>query len=370
MSTTSTGQAALGPGRAPGVVTEPEPVTVRSGWDTSVRHPVVPPDLQDCAPAGTPVHDDDPRMLYHASLGMVATPDVEHGLKTARRLLRVNRQSVHARVHAAVDGERGTGKTALTHLIGRAHQGRIEQLHGTDANRIPVVCVNAPPSRDDAVNWSAQLAVFLGWDLYRRDVDGRSVLRMKDWTGPAVHVMRASRTRLVLVDGVDRLRNNDIQPTFDFFDFLAAEIPLTVIWCGTGAREILHEARGERGPALPRPAGTRHTPAPRNSVPVLWVNPPPLHRGMGKDPERLRRETAPAPPQEAGPARTRSAPAPLERRAHGTPRAPDLPGRPDRHRGRRRSHHRGRPPRSRGVPRHVTAPLGSVTAVLHRQAFP
>ncbi|MFE3206342.1 hypothetical protein [Embleya sp. NPDC059237] len=170
----------------------------------------------------------------------------------------------------------------MTHLIGRAHQGRIEQLHGTDPNRIPVVCVNAPPSRDDAVNWSAQLAVFLGWDLYRRDVDGRSVLRMKDRTGPAAHVMRASRTRLVLVDGVDRLRNNDIQPTFDFFDFLAAEIPLTVIWCGTGAREILHEARGERSPALPRPADTRHTPTPRNSVPVLWVNPLPYTEVWGR----------------------------------------------------------------------------------------
>ncbi|GCE01843.1 hypothetical protein [Embleya hyalina] len=261
MSTTSTGRAALGPGRAPGVVTEPEPVTVRSGWDTSVRHPVVPPDLQDCAPAGTPVHDDDPRMLYHASLGMVATPDVEHGLKTARRLLRVNRQSVHARVHAAVDGERGTGKTALTHLIGRAHQGRIEQLHGTDANRIPVVCVNAPPSRDDAVNWSAQLAVFLGWDLYRRDVDGRSVLRMKDWTGPAVHVMRASRTRLVLVDGVDRLRNNDIQPTFDFFDFLSAEIPSP----SSGAAPA-------HGRSCTRPAANAAPPSP---APLAPGTPPP-----------------------------------------------------------------------------------------------
>ncbi|RGD56407.1 ATP/GTP-binding protein [Kitasatospora xanthocidica] len=282
MSTTSTDQAALSPGRAPGVLTEPEPMTVRSGWDTSVRCPVVPPDLQDCAPAGTPVNDDDPRMLYHASLGMVATPDVEHGLKVARRLLRVNRQSVQARVHVAVDGERGTGKTALTHLIGRAHQGRMEQLCGIDPNRIPVICVNAPPSRDDAVNWSAQIAVFLGWDLYRRDIDGKAVLRTKDWTGPAVHVMRASKTRLVLIDGVDRLRDSDIQPTFDFFDFLAAEIGLTLFWCGTGAREILHEARGERSPALPRPADTRHIPTPRNSVPTLWVSPLPYTEVWGR----------------------------------------------------------------------------------------
>lgn len=275
MSTAATGQAALSPGQAPGIVTEPEPMTVRSGWDTAVRHQVAPPNLQDCAPAGTPVSDDDPRMLYHASLGMVSTPDIEHGLKVAKRLLRVNRQSIQARVHIAVDGERGTGKTTLTHLIGHGHQGRIEQLHGIDPHRIPVVCVNAPPTRDDAVNWSAQLAVFLGWDLYRGDVDGRSVLRMKDWTGPVVHVMRAAKTRLLLVDGVDRLRNNDIGPTFDFFDFLAAEIPLTVIWCGIGAREILHEARGARSPALPRPADARHAPTPRALVPVLWVNPIP-----------------------------------------------------------------------------------------------
>ncbi|BFV54928.1 hypothetical protein KCMC57_up63560 [Kitasatospora sp. CMC57] len=282
MSAASTDQAALSPGRAPGAVTEPELMTIRSGWDAGVRCPVVAPDLQDCAPAGTKLGEDDPRVLYHASLGLVATPDVERGLKVARRLLRVNRGCVQARVHGAVDGERGTGKTALAHLIGRGHQGRIEQLYGIDPNRIPVICVNAPPSRDDAVNWSAQIAVFLGWDLYRRDVDGKALLRMKDWTGPVVHVMRASRTRLILVDGVDRLRNSDIQPTFDFFDFLAAEIGLTVFWCGTGAREILHEARGERSPALPRPTDTRHTPTPRNSVPTLWVNPLPYSEVWGR----------------------------------------------------------------------------------------
>lgn len=39
---------------------------------------------------------------------------------------------------------------------------------------------------------------------------------MTDFTGPAVHVMRHCRTELCLVDGIDRLRTKDLQPTFDY----------------------------------------------------------------------------------------------------------------------------------------------------------
>ncbi|WP_439681306.1 TniB family NTP-binding protein [Embleya sp. MST-111070] len=249
---------------------EPERMTVRIGWDTAVHRPATIPDLRDCAPAGTPVGDDDPRMLYHGTLGPVATADIDHGLKVARRLLRANRQTTQTPAHAAVDGERGSGKTTLLHVVGRAHQGRVEKWHGIDANRIPVVCINTPPTRDDLVNWSAQIAVFLGWDLYRRDPDGKTVQRTKDWTGPVVHVLRAAKTRLLLVDGIDRLRTGDIGPAFAFLDFLAAELGLTVLWCGTGSREVLREARGDpdtdTGTLLPRnaapPCGSAPSPTP------------------------------------------------------------------------------------------------------------
>ncbi|WP_439673363.1 TniB family NTP-binding protein [Embleya sp. MST-111070] len=243
-------------------------MTVRIGWDTAVHRPATIPDLRDCAPAGTPVGDDDPRMLYHGTLGPVATADIDHGLKVARRLLRANRQTTQTPAHAAVDGERGSGKTTLLHVVGRAHQGRVEKWHGIDANRIPVVCINTPPTRDDLVNWSAQIAVFLGWDLYRRDPDGKTVQRTKDWTGPVVHVLRAAKTRLLLVDGIDRLRTGDIGPAFAFLDFLAAELGLTVLWCGTGSREVLREARGD-------PDTDTGTLLPRNAAPTLWVRPVP-----------------------------------------------------------------------------------------------
>ncbi|MCX4803106.1 hypothetical protein OG594_15835 [Streptomyces sp. NBC_01214] len=69
------------------------------------------------------------------------------------------------------------GRTLLHH-IGLAHQGRSEKLHGIDDSRIPVVCVNAPPEPGSPADWSATLAVFIGWNLYRSDTEQRPVQRM------------------------------------------------------------------------------------------------------------------------------------------------------------------------------------------------
>lgn len=95
-----------------------------------------------------PVDEDDPRVRYHAQLGLVETTDITTGLESARRLLRLNGERRHTCQHIAIDSDcRGTGKRPLLHHIGLAHQGRREKLHGIDDSLIPVVCVNAPPEQ-------------------------------------------------------------------------------------------------------------------------------------------------------------------------------------------------------------------------------
>jgi hypothetical protein len=252
------------------------------GWNALVREdPPHPPPLPATLPKT--VDEDDPRVRYHARLGLVETTDIRKGLLTARRLLRLNGERRHPCPHVAIDSDcRGTGKRTLLHHIGLGYQGRLEQLHGIDDSIIPVLCLNTPPDPGAPADWSAAMATFLGWDLYRTDAEGRPVLRMKDFTGPALHMMRSSRTRLCLIDGIDRLPTEDLQPTFDFFDYLADELSLTIFWSGIGSSDILREARTARIPALRRTGEATASLRPR-AVPALWVNRLPPRSGEHPD---------------------------------------------------------------------------------------
>ncbi|MEN8651687.1 hypothetical protein ABCR94_13930 [Streptomyces sp. 21So2-11] len=248
------------------------------GWRARVRHvpgqpPAVPDELPSPADGNDPgIDENDPRVRYHAQLGLVETTDIVQGTLTARRLLRLNKEQRHCCPHIAIDSDcRGTGKRTLLHHIGLGHQGRREKLHGINDDLIPVVCLNTPPEPGTPADWSAALAVFLGWDLYRPDIEQRPVQRMKDFTGPAVQVMRQARTEICLIDGIDRLRSEDLQPTFDYFDYLADELGLTVFWSGIGSSDILREARTARFSALRRPAEATAALRPR-AVPTLRVN--------------------------------------------------------------------------------------------------
>ncbi|MQS16024.1 hypothetical protein F7Q99_28205 [Streptomyces kaniharaensis] len=134
-----------------------------------------------------------------------------------------------------------------------------------------MVCINTPLSPGSYAEWSAALATFLGWDVYRPGTDHQPQPRMKDLTGPVVHVLRGARTKLCLVDGIDRLGPADLQPTFDYFDHLGDELGgLTVFWNGLGSSDILREARTRSSP-LRRVTEKTTTIRPR-TVPTLWVN--------------------------------------------------------------------------------------------------
>jgi hypothetical protein len=252
---------------------ETGPATTKTGWLARLRHPVCPPDLQDCAPAGTPVDEDDPRVRYHGRLGLIPTTDVKKGLTTGRRLILLNREpDQHGAAHIAIDSDcRGTGKRFLAHHIGLAYQGRQEELHGINDSRTPVVCINTPLSPNNYAEWSATLATFIGWDVYRMGTDHQPQQRMKDFTGTVVHFLRNSGTKVCLVDGIDRIGPADLQPTFDYFDHLTDELGgLTVFWSGLGSSDILYEARTRPSPL--RRVTEKATEIRPRAVPTLWVN--------------------------------------------------------------------------------------------------
>ncbi|MFE1764014.1 ATP-binding protein [Streptomyces angustmyceticus] len=242
-------------------------LTTREGWNDFVHRLVTPPDLQDCAPAGVPVTDNDPRMRYHGEMLPVLTPALRRGLLDARRILRTNRfRSVGRSMDIVIDGERGAGKTLLLCQIGRGYQGALESEPGFDASRIPVIYINVPPDRDSNMHWSLPFAEFLGLP-YMRNPD-RGDFRTTDMTGPVTHVMKHAGTQLVLVDGIDRLTDHEARAALSYFESLQDHIRVTFIYCGTGARDVIHAARySGRRSKLPQ-QGRKFD----SDMPVLWVN--------------------------------------------------------------------------------------------------
>ncbi|MET8965257.1 TniB family NTP-binding protein [Streptomyces sp. NPDC004074] len=246
---------------------DPPVLTTREGWGFGASQQLAPPDLADCAPKGTRVGPRDPRLMYHGQMLPVLTPALRRGLLDARRQLRKNRFSKLGRsTDMIIDGDRSTGKTTLLVQIGRGFQGMIEQDSGPDPSRIPVVYLNVPPQRDSNLDWSLPFAEFLGLN-HTINPDDRN-RRTADMTEPVAYVMRQANTRLVLIDGINRIRDNEITAAFDYFEALQDRANVTFIYCGTGAREIVHEARyGRRRKNLPDVVrGKTYF----SDLPVLW----------------------------------------------------------------------------------------------------
>ncbi|WP_406349823.1 AAA family ATPase [Streptomyces sp. NBC_00658] len=243
-------------------------LTTREGWDLEASRRLVPPDLADCAPKGTEVGPRDPRLMYHGEMLPVITPALRGGLLDARRQLRKNRfRKLGRSTDMIIDGDRGTGKTTLLVQIGRGFQGLIEQDLGPDPNRIPVVFITVPPERESNLHWSLPFAEFLGLN-HTINPDDRT-RRTADMTEPVAHVMKQARTRLVLVDGINRIQDSEIRAAFDYFEALQDRTNVTFIFCGTGAREIVHEARyDKRRKSLPDVVkGKTYF----SDLPVLWA---------------------------------------------------------------------------------------------------
>ncbi|MFF2367812.1 AAA family ATPase [Streptomyces sp. NPDC058122] len=246
-------------------------LTTREGWDLAASRRLVAPKRADWGPKATKdtlVGPRDPRLIYHAEMLPVLTPALWLGLLDARRQLRKNRfRSIGRATDMIIDGDRGTGKTTLLVQIGRGFQGLIESDLGPDPNRIPVIYITAPPERESNLDWSLPFAEFLGLN-HTVNPDNRN-RRTADMTDPVAHVMRQAKTKLVLIDGINRIQDNEIGAAFRYFEALQDSTNTTFVFCGTGAREIVHEARNDkRRKNLPDAVKSK---AAFSDLPVLWA---------------------------------------------------------------------------------------------------
>ncbi|MEW2435933.1 ATP-binding protein [Streptomyces caniferus] len=210
----------------------------------------------------------------------VITPALRRGLLDARRQLRKNRfRSVGRSTNMIIDGDRGTGKTTLLVQIGRGFHGLIEADLGHDPNRIPVVYINVPPERESNLHWSLPFAEFLG--LNHTLNPGDRTRRPADMTEPVARVMERAKTQLVLIDGVDRIQDNEVAAAFDYFEALQDRTRITYIFCGTGparssttpgmasgARTCPTKSRARRTSATCRCCGAGSSPTARTGTVV------------------------------------------------------------------------------------------------------
>ncbi|WP_436996288.1 TniB family NTP-binding protein [Streptomyces sp. enrichment culture] len=250
--------------------------------------------------------------------------------------------------------------------IGRGFQGLIESDLGPDPNRIPVIYITVPPERESNLHWSLPLAEFLGLN-HTLNPDDRN-RRTADMTEPVAHVMRQAKTRLVLIDGINRIQDNEIAAAFSYFESLQDRTNVTFIFCGTGAREIVHEARyDKRRKNLPDVVkGKTYF----SDLPMLWAGVIPYGNDWHERRPGLRGRPVPVRPQARHPAETLQVPAPAHRRLHRLPQRSDLPGRSGSHRNRHGdrtgSHHQAAPRRHPHRPRRQPIVPVSVRPALYR----
>ncbi|RNG17862.1 TniB family NTP-binding protein [Streptomyces botrytidirepellens] len=217
---------------------EPEWRDTLTNWRASVDRVPEPPILADCPPLNVELAWDDPRFLYHGSMRPVRTPAINTALKVVKVQLQANAKREAGRIGVIIEGPRNTGKTALMQYIGRHYEMRLNELYERDENRIPVIALSVPAQgRGGSRNWAAAFAYFLG--LHR---DGGS-----DPTGAICHVMRHSGTKLVLIDGIERLRPGaDVEQSFAFLEHISDETGATFVYCGRGSRSIVDPMTRDR----------------------------------------------------------------------------------------------------------------------------
>jgi hypothetical protein len=224
------------------------PVTTRRGWQAQLDRVVIPPDMDASPPADSPVQPDDPRIRYHATMRTVQTPALKKAVAVARRLWLASSPRSEGPLHLAIDGPGETGMTTVLRQIGRIFEGIIRDQLPPSSKRVPVVHINTPLAPSSKLDMSVPFAEYFG---HKHTKDPESGQRSIDMTGPVCHVMKTYGTRLVLVDGIDRLDNSELKTAFDYFGYLAAECNVSFVYCGPGSREIANEARRGKRPGPP-----------------------------------------------------------------------------------------------------------------------
>ncbi|ELS59036.1 hypothetical protein STVIR_0030 [Streptomyces viridochromogenes Tue57] len=268
----------------------PLPLFQLTGWTHFVDEEVNPPVLA----AGTsPAEDrktDEQAIAYHRHLRMVPTDAMTHMQKTVVEAVHRNSGSREGLMDHVIDGPAGTGKTCLLRAIGRTAQQEIEvATNGRQPNTIPVVHITTPADPEPRVNWIWEIGSYLGLTPEPKSLtEVLEMRRHQDVTLPVNYVLETAQTRLLLVDDIDRSSPQQLANVLPYFDYLRDKLGISLIFCGTGASHLLHQARilaqdltrvsAENRVRLEqagRPADPV-SPSPTALLPVTWLHPLPL----------------------------------------------------------------------------------------------
>ncbi|MFF4887496.1 AAA family ATPase [Streptomyces nigra] len=268
----------------------PLPLFQLTGWTHFVDEEVNPPVLA----AGTsPTEDrktDEQAIAYHRHLRMVPTDAMTHMQKTVVEAVHRNSGSREGLMDHVIDGPAGTGKTCLLRAIGRTAQQEIEvATNGRQPNTIPVVHITTPADPEPRVNWIWEIGSYLGLNPEPKSLtEVLEMRRHQDVTLSVNYVLETAQTRLLLVDDIDRSSPQQLANVLPYFDYLRDKLGISLIFCGTGASHLLHQARilaqdltrvsaenRVRLAQVGRPADPV-SPSPTTLLPVTWLHPLPL----------------------------------------------------------------------------------------------
>ncbi|MET8861093.1 AAA family ATPase [Streptomyces sp. NPDC004579] len=267
----------------------PLPLFQLTGWNSFVDEEVKPPTRAGSSP-GPDRHKDEQSIAYHRHLRMVPTDAMTHMQETVVEAVHRNSGRRDGLIDHVIDGPAGTGKTCLLRATGRAAQQEIEA--GTGGRRqstIPVVHITTPADPEHKVNWVWEIASYLGLQPEPKSLaEVLEMRRHQDLTLPVNYVLETAQTRLMLIDDINRASPQQLADVLPYFDYLRDKLGISLVFCGTGASHLLHQARmlagdlarvSEENRVRLKQAGRPEAPAspsPRALLPVTWLHPLPL----------------------------------------------------------------------------------------------
>ncbi|MCQ0003277.1 ATP-binding protein [Streptomyces sudanensis] len=223
----------------------PLPLFQLTGWTHFVDENVVPPALAPNSPPAADRKEDEQAIAYHRHLRMVPTDAMTHMQEMVVKAVHGNSGRRDGLMDHVIDGPSGTGKTCLLRAIGRTAQREIESaMGGRQANTIPVVHITTPADPEPRVNWIWELGSYLGLNPEPKSLaEVLEMRRHQDVTLPVNYVLESAQTRLLLIDDIDRASPQHLANVLPYFDYLRNKLGISLIFCGTGASDRLHQAR-------------------------------------------------------------------------------------------------------------------------------
>ncbi|MFG2181501.1 AAA family ATPase [Streptomyces abikoensis] len=283
----------------------PLPLFQLTGWTHFVDEEVNPPVLAADSSPAEGRKTDEQAISYHRHLRMVPTDAMTHMQETVIEAVHRNSGCREGLMDHVIDGPAGTGKTCLLRAIGRTAQQEVEAAtNGRQPNTIPVVHITTPADPELRVNWVWEIGSYLGLNPDPKSL--AEVLEMRkhqDVSLPVNYVLETAQTRLLLLDDVNRASPQQLANVLPYFDYLRDKLGISLIFCGTGASHLLHQARilaqdltrvSEENRIRLEQAGRPAdpvSPSPAALLPVTWLHPLPLGP-KAKEQEMFRRVLA------------------------------------------------------------------------------